>query len=258
MNSKKEKLARFGMVAKGMVYAIIGMLTAMAAFNLGGSKSGQQNALQFLREQPFGKVLLIVLALGLFGYTFYRWYEALKGSVDSWSEWKGFVKRSGYIISGIFYGVLGFTAVKMVVAGSSGSGSDSMISTLMSKPYGPYLLGFVALCIAGKAIFQTYKAYSGKFRDDVNESNLGPKGKKVLIRAGEIGFTARGIVSGIVAFLLFKVAIGSGGSSGGKVAAFDLLQDTLGAVAMGVVALGLVAYAVFMFIQARYAQIKLN
>ena len=258
MNSKKEKLARFGMVAKGMVYAIIGLLTAMAAFNLGGSKSGQQNALQFLREQPFGKVLLIVLALGLFGYTFYRWYEALKGSGDSWSEWKGFVKRSGYIISGIFYGALGFTAVKMVVAGSSGSRSDSMISTLMSKPYGPYLLGFVALCIAGKAIFQTYKAYSGKFRDDVNESNLGPKGKKVLIRAGEIGFTARGIVSGIVAFLLFKVAIGSGGSSGGKVAAFDFLQDTLGAVAMGVVALGLVAYAVFMFIQARYAQIKLN
>ncbi|MDP5045201.1 MAG: DUF1206 domain-containing protein, partial [Leeuwenhoekiella sp.] len=98
MNSKKEKLARFGMVAKGMVYAIIGMLTAMAAFNLGGSKSGQQNALQFLREQPFGKVLLIVLALGLFGYTFYRWYEALKGSGDSWIEWKGFVKRSGYII----------------------------------------------------------------------------------------------------------------------------------------------------------------
>ncbi|MEZ7497003.1 DUF1206 domain-containing protein [Leeuwenhoekiella aequorea] len=257
MDQKKEKLARFGMVSKGVVYALIGTLTTMAAFNLGGSKSGQQNALQFIREQPFGKVLLIILAIGLFGYTFYRWFEALKGAEEPWSNYKGFVKRSGYLISGIFYGALGVTALKMVLVGNSGSGGDSLISTIMSKSYGPYLLGFVALCIAGKAIFQTYKAYSGEFRDDVNESKLGPKGKKILIRAGEIGFTARGIVSGIVAFLLCKVALGNSGSSGSKVAAFDFLQDTLGGVAMGVVALGLVVYAVFMFIQAKYAQIKI-
>ena len=64
MSNKKEKLARAGMVAKGAVYAIIGTLTAMAAFNLGGTKSGKDNALQFLAGQPFGQVLLGALAIG--------------------------------------------------------------------------------------------------------------------------------------------------------------------------------------------------
>ena len=40
-------------------------------------------------------------------------------------------------------------------------------------------------------------------------------------------------------------------------AAFDFLQDNFGAAVMGIVALGLVAYAVFMFIQAKYAQIRI-
>lgn len=257
MSNKKEKLARAGMVAKGAVYAIIGTLTAMAAFNLGGSKSGKDNALQFLAGQPFGKVLLGALAIGLFGYTFYRIYEAINGPGESWSEAKGFIKRAGYIVSGIFYGALGFTAAKMVLGESSGSGGNSMISTLMSKPYGAYLVGFVALCLLGKAVFQIYKAYSDKFREDVNESSLGRKEQKALMRAGQIGFTSRGIVSGIVAFLFFKVALGNGGDTGGKVAAFDFLQDTFGATVMGIVALGLVAYAVFMFIQAKYPQIRL-
>lgn len=257
MSNKKEKLARAGMVAKGAVYAIIGTLTAMAAFNLGGTKSGKDNALQFLAGQPFGQVLLGALAIGLFGYAFYRFYEAINGPGESWSEAKGFVKRAGFIVSGIFYGALGFTAAKMVVSGSSGSGGNSAVSTLMSKPYGAYLVGFVAVCLLGKAIFQIYKAYSGKFREDVKESSLDQKEREALIRAGKIGFTSRGIVSGILAFLFFKVALGNGGDTGGKVAAFEFLQDNFGALVMGIVALGLVAYAVFMFIQAKYAQIRI-
>ncbi len=257
MNNKKEKLARLGMVAKGAVYAIIGTLTALAAFNLGGSKSGNENVLQFLAGQPFGKVLLGALAIGLFGYTFYRFYQAINGPGDSWSSAKGFTKRTGYLISGIFYGALGVTATKMILGQSTGSGGDSIISTLMQKSYGPYLVGFIALCLLGKAIFQIYKAYSGKFRDDVSESSLSQNERKTLIRAGKIGFISRGIVSGIVAFLFFKVATGSGGDTGGKVAAFEFLQNNFGASVMGIVALGLVAYAVFMFIQAKYAQIRI-
>ena len=257
MNNKKEKLARFGMLAKGVVYAIIGTLTAMAAFNLGGSKSGNENVLQFLAGQPFGQVLLGILGIGLFGYTFYRFYEAFKGDGDSWSEAKGFLKRAGFIVSGVFYGALGVTALKMAFGESSGSGGNSIISTLMEKSYGPYLVGFVAVCLLGKAIFQVYKAYSGTFREDVNESSLSQKEQKTLIRAGKIGFISRGIVSGIIAFLFFKVATGTGGDTGGKVAAFEFLQNNFGATVMGVVALGLVAYAVFMFIQAKYAQIRI-
>lgn len=256
MTNKKEKLARFGIAAKGAVYALIGLLTALAAFNLGGSMSGNTNALQFIASQPFGRILLAILGLGLFGYSFYRLYEAIKGSGKKWSEFKGFVKRAGFVVSAFFYGTLGFTAVKMTLGKSSGSGGDSMVQTIMSKPYGPYLLGFVALCLAGKSFYQFYKGFTGKYRHDVEEHKLSSKVKKTLLRAGAVGFTARGIVSGIVAYLLFKVAITHQGSASGKVAAFEFLQNSLGASVMGLVALGLVAYAVFMFVQAKYADVR--
>ena len=75
MSSKKENFARFGMVAKGAVYAIIGTLSAMTAFGLGGEKTGSKGALQYLAEQSFGQVMLGIMGIGLFGYMFWRMYQ---------------------------------------------------------------------------------------------------------------------------------------------------------------------------------------
>ena len=53
MNSKLKKIARTGYVAKGSVYAITGILTFLAAFNMGGQKAGKFQALEFLEKQSF-------------------------------------------------------------------------------------------------------------------------------------------------------------------------------------------------------------
>ncbi len=68
MDSKLKKMARAGYVAKGTVYGITGILTFLAAFNLGGEKTSQLEVLKFLDEQPFGNVLLILLGIGLIFY----------------------------------------------------------------------------------------------------------------------------------------------------------------------------------------------
>ncbi|MCH2490418.1 MAG: DUF1206 domain-containing protein [Flavobacteriales bacterium] len=257
MSKKREKWARFGMFSKGFVYAIIGALTALAAFNLGGSRSGNNSVLEFLADQPFGKVLLAAMAVGLFGYTFYRLYQSFYGDEEAWSEGKGFVKRSAYIISAIFYALLGVAAIRVIWKGSLGSGGESIVQILMSKSYGPYLLGVVALGLLGKGVFQFYKAISGKFRENVQESGLKSTEKKLLIRAGYVGFIARGIISSLLAYLLFKVCLGSRNNVDGKTAAFDFLQNNFGAAIMGIVALGLLAYGVFMFLHAKHATLKM-
>ena len=57
MNSKLKKIARTGYVAKGSVYAITGILTFLAAFNMGGQKAGKFQALEFLEKQSFGNAI---------------------------------------------------------------------------------------------------------------------------------------------------------------------------------------------------------
>lgn len=72
MDHKFEKMARTGYVAKGTVYGITGVLTFLAAFNLGGEKTGQLQVLKFLDEQSSGNALLILMGLGLLSYSEWR------------------------------------------------------------------------------------------------------------------------------------------------------------------------------------------
>ena len=78
MESKFKKMARVGYVAKGTVYAIVGVLTFKAAFNMGGQKAGKMQVLQFLDHQTFGNVLLVLMGLGLCCYAGWRFIQSLK------------------------------------------------------------------------------------------------------------------------------------------------------------------------------------
>ncbi len=81
MDSKLKKIARTGYVAKGSVYAITGVLTFLAAFNMGGQKAGKFKALEFLEKQAYGNAILIVMAIGLYAMSYgerYRFFRIQK------------------------------------------------------------------------------------------------------------------------------------------------------------------------------------
>jgi len=71
-NLKKsyKTAAVIGFVSKGIIYVVIGVLSLMAALNMGGDSSGTNQALLFLKKQPFGQVLLLLLGVGLLCYSF--------------------------------------------------------------------------------------------------------------------------------------------------------------------------------------------
>ena len=74
-----EWLARAGFVARGLVYGIIGLLALKLAIGSGGKATDQQGAMRTLAQQPFGKVLLLALAVGLAGYAMWRFTRAALG-----------------------------------------------------------------------------------------------------------------------------------------------------------------------------------
>src|SRR5215207_10065891 len=74
-----EWLARAGLVARGVIYAIVGILAIKLAFGSGGKTTDQQGALAEIVKQPFGKVLLILMAIGLAGYAIWRLVRAAIG-----------------------------------------------------------------------------------------------------------------------------------------------------------------------------------
>ncbi|WP_255517994.1 DUF1206 domain-containing protein [Fulvivirga sp. M361] len=261
-DGKRGKFARFGIATKGFVYCLIGGLTAMTAVGWGGEKTGSSGALDYLVQQPFGQVILIVTVAGLAGFVFWRFYQAFFDPEGRGTDIKGVLARAGFFISGAFYGFLAYTALSLLLNASSSSGGssrESYIADLLSKPYGQILVAVVGLLFMGKAIYQFYIAYSGKFKEKIEEAGLGKPAKGILLKAGIIGHTSRGIIISIVSYLTFKAAFTSNSDkAGGTGDALDFLQNEFGTFVLAIVALGLMAYGLFMFLKAKYCEISFN
>lgn len=259
MDNNIEKMARTGFVAKGVVYGIIGMLTFMAAFNMGGQKAGQMQVLEFLEKQTFGNILLILMALGLACYAAWRFIQAVKDPENIGDDSKGKAKRAGFFCSGLLYlGIGVLAALKAFGSGSGGSGSGSETaqnSSFLASETGLWIIGIVGAGIIIAGIFQFVKAYKNDYEKKFNLSSLNDQKKRESIeKTARFGLSARGVILLIIGFFAIQAALDSNPSEIKTTReAFSYLQDSsYGAYLLGLVAAGLVAYAVYMFLMAKY------
>ncbi|MFO7977875.1 MAG: DUF1206 domain-containing protein [Bacteroidales bacterium] len=263
MEEKKEKIMRFGIGTKGFVYCLIGGLTLMAALGQGGSKSDSGGALEFLRSNPFGMILLGATTAGILAYVFWRFYQAIKDPEEKGNDTKGLAKRAGYLASGIFYSFLAFTAVDMLLGlggggGGSGNSQETIAARALSQPFGQILVAVIATGFLGKALYQMYRAYTEKYRKKLKEQGLSDKTQKLVLTLGKLGYTARGIVIGVIAFLFYKAALTyNSDQAGGTSDAFGYLQDQFGTIVMAIIAAGLIMYGVFLIVKARHRDMSM-
>ncbi|MDO6391417.1 DUF1206 domain-containing protein [Pontibacter sp. BT731] len=253
------RFARVGLIAKGVVYCLVGALAFMAAFELGGQtteEAGKTGVFQFILEQPYGKVLLAIVAAGMLCYTLWRFIQAFRDTEEKGSDAKGIGKRIGYAFSGAVYGVLAFTAAQLLLGNGGGGNGDSRQSLareLLSQPFGQWLLGAVAVGTMIMGIYQFYRAYSGKYMSKVQAQQLKPELRTSLVRAGLVGYIARGVVWLIIGYLLLRAALTSNSREAGSSSeAFQFLEEaSYGSYLLGILALGLICYGVFMFVRAK-------
>jgi hypothetical protein len=252
----KKQLARTGLVSKGVVYCLLGMLAFMAAFEISGQsddKADKQGVFQFVQERTGGNIILALIAVGLLCYSTWRVAEA----VTSNGTKKSMGKRIRYLFSGMIYLSLAFYAVKMLVGKKDSEGKNStqeMVAALLDKPFGQWLVGIVALSIAAVGIYQAYYGISEKYKKHVTGLKLHSASSAMLLRSGKIGYVSRALVWLLIAFLLMKAALHSNSKEAGNTGnAFHFLETSpYGSYLLGILALGLICYGIFNFIRARY------
>ncbi|MBE9104862.1 DUF1206 domain-containing protein, partial [Nostoc cf. edaphicum LEGE 07299] len=197
-----EQLARLGYAAKGLVYFIVGLLAAQAAFGSGGKTTNTSGALETIVTQPFGKFLLAIVTLGLIGYALWRFVQTILDPEHSGKEMnaKRIVKRLGYAFSAIAYLSLAVTSIKLIM-GSSSSDSDSVEDWtiyFLNQPFGRWLVVLLGLTVIGVGISYLYRSYKGKFRKHFKLYQMTQTEQIWAMRLGRFGIAARGIVFGII------------------------------------------------------------
>lgn len=252
-----ERLARFGYATKGVVYVVVGILAVGVATGMGGRATDQQGALQAIGTQPFGRLLLGLIAVGLAGYALWRLFQAVADPDREGRDARGIARRSGHGVAALGYGALAFTAGQLALASGGGSSPQDWTATLLSQPFGQVLVAGVGAAVAGYGLFQMYQAYEAEFREYLNLGQMSDREETWITHGGRFGLAARGIVFGIVGVFLIQAAVsfnpnearGLGG------ALQELVRQPFGPWVLGVVAFGLVAYGILMLALARYRRI---
>ena len=254
-----EWLARAGFVARGLIYGIIGVLALKLAIGDGGKTTNQQGALRTIAHQPFGQLLMILVAIGLGGYALWRLTRAALGHGPESSD-SGF-DRVAALGSGVVYAGLCALAVELLT-GSSGSSSASSsphkaAAGVLGWPGGVWLVGGAGVVMIGVALFQGYRGLSRDFLDDSKTEQMSAAMRRTIERIGVIGHLARMIVFGLIGVFLIKAAVDYSPKKAVGVdgALAKLAHQSYGHALLGVVAAGLIAFALYSLSDARYRRV---
>ncbi len=254
-----EWLARSGLVARGVIYAIIGLLAVKLALGDGGRATNQQGALKTIAHQPFGKALLVVVAVGLAGYALWRIVRAVAGHGPEASD-DGLDRVAG-LASGAAYALLCATAITILIgAGSGAGGSGNTKKTtagVLGWTGGTWIVALAGLILIGVAAYQGHKGVTRGFLEDSKTEQMSPRGRRLFTAIGVFGHLARMVVFGLVGYFLIRAAIaydphkavGLDGALG------KLAHNSYGPFLLGVVAAGLVGFALYSVADARYRRV---
>lgn len=254
-----EKIARFGYLTKGFVYFLLSLLVVDIVVDNSSKtvKISTTGALEALSIQPFGRLVLSVVAVGLISYALWRFLQAAIAPGHSQKKFleKVFV-RFGYILSGLSYTGLALSAIEIIlrIKNDKSSSPSDWTARLLSLPFGQWLVGILGLAVIGVGI--SYLRYAITPAADLHLDV--PEIKKKLglwiVWIGKVGITARASVFGLVGIFLIEAALqfDAERAIGLDGALQTLAQQPLGKLILVAVALGLCAYSIYMFVEARF------
>jgi len=255
-----ELLERLGYLVRGALYAVMGLLALGIALRVtGGQTTDLSGSLVFLVSNPFGKLMLVVVAVGLAAYSLWGFTRAIYDPLHRGSGASGYAARLGFVSSAMSYAAIVILALQLL-AGSgapSGDSTQKTIASVLTHPAGgglTILIGLIAIAIG---LGQFLEAYQANFAKDLKGAEMTPSERTWAIRFGRFGMFARGVTFLVIGWFVVQAGIhhdpaqaqGFGG------AFVFLLAQPFGRIVLGIVALGFVALGLHSFACARWIRL---
>jgi hypothetical protein len=255
-----ERLERFGFVIRGLIYVIIGVLALQLAAGAGGATATPTSAIALIGRQPAGKLLLVLVVVGLAGYSLWGFVRAILDPLGRGTKPKGLIDRAGFLFSGISYGLLTIPAILTLLdkpSTSSAASTGGVPASLMSGPTGKLVVVVFGLIWIAMGAGQLMTAYVAHFTRDLKTNTMSAQEVKVATWMGRLGFAARGVVFGLIGVIILQTAfaIGAKQAKGFDGALVALLHAPYGETLLGAVAIGLILFGAYSALCAKWNKI---
>jgi hypothetical protein len=250
-------LARAGLVARGVIYLLIGLVAILVALGRSTQQADQQGALQLLAGKPYGLVALVLLGIGFAGYALWRLSEAVFGVTG---DGRGAGPRLKSLARAVIYAFFAFLTFEVIAGRASGTQTQKqqdITAKVMEHAGGRWLVGLAGLVVVICGLVLVVEGIKRKFMKYLQTAQMSPRTRRVVEILGEIGTVARGLVFALAGVLVIDAAVTHNvGQSGGIDKALLTLRDQpFGQFLLAVAALGLIVFGIYGLCEARWRKV---
>jgi len=259
-NPLLELLERLGYLVRGALYAVMGLLALGIALRVaGGQTTDLSGSLVFLVSNPFGQLVLIVVAVGLAAYSLWGFTRAIYDPLRRGSDAGGYAARLGFVSSAVSYAAIVFFALQILVGSSRAAGDSTQktIATILTHPGGGWLTAIIGLVAIVVGLGQFLEAYRATFKEDLKSADMSASERNVVIGLGRFGMFARGVIFLVIGWFLVQAGLhhDAGQVQGFGGAFLFLLGQPFGRIVLGIIALGFVALGLHSLACARWIRL---
>jgi hypothetical protein len=245
-------MVRFGYVARGIVFLLIGSSALLAASGLGAHPQGARDALELAFQRPLGRYFLWALTAGLVCFAGWRLLQSVFDADGHGRAWYGLMRRAALGGSAVFYLALAAATARItfeVRPVSEDQSAREWAAWLMVQPFGRILIGLIAVGFVSVAIGLTVKVFRAPYRDALDATEAQ---RTMAVTLASFGIMTRAFVFLMLGCFLAIVAYDSDSRQAvGLAGVLRAVQhQAYGSVLLGIAALGLLAFGFFEIIEA--------
>lgn len=250
-----DRFARFGFAAKGVVTILIGTLALRYALGWGGDVTGPRGAIEILLDEPFGHLIIGLLATGLAAYALWMFVEAFIDPERKGAGFQGLAERIAFFVTGVGYCLLGWATVNLLLGSNRGGGMDldDLAATLLTPRVGRWMIGLIGAIVMTAGLLQLRLGITARFRHIIRQG-LSQAERLLIVASGSMGYVTLGVLSLLVGYSLVEVAVRYDPSeAGGWDEALWLLATMVeGRWLLAVASVGLIFYGLYFVLLMRY------
>lgn len=258
-------LAILGCLSIGTVYVLVGVLALLALSGVLTGSADEERMVLVVMDITAGPFLIWGMVAGMAGYVVWRVMEVVADPYEFGNGWKGLLQRAAIGASALSYGAVAWSIATIATSTSNGNGTSSsqeaseqsqqlLVAQVFEWPAGVWLVGAAGVVLVVVGVLQFVLLFRRGYTTELDLDGRSPGLRRAIHALAWYGYTARGVILGVLGYFLLRSAWTHDPSQAGDTdTAFDFIGGgVIGDSAFFVVAVGTIAYGVFMYANAKY------